>query len=288
MKKSIYRIFTLQAFILLFSVHDLSAQVSYTVADSLIYERYISDFSDYKDKPVNDLVVETAKYFLDKPYVASTLDEGDKEQLIVNLREFDCIIFVEHCIALSETLKSDDNSFRNYCGNLQNIRYRNGIIEDYSSRLHYVKDWIAENEKRGILKNVTKDIGGTWIDKDVNFMSTHISSYRQLAESEEMQNKIKKIESRLNKNGGYYVILKDKLRDVLNLVQNGDIVFFSTTINGLDFSHTGIIYNDGKRPLTFIHASSDAKKTVIERKSLEEYVDKSGKCNGVAILRLIE
>ena len=72
--------------------------------------------------------------YLGTPYVAHTLDLEGEERLIVNRQEVDCILFVEYTLA--EALGGSFNE------NLQRIRYRNGVIDGYTSRLHYTSDWI--------------------------------------------------------------------------------------------------------------------------------------------------
>ena len=263
----------------------LHAQIIYTKSDSLVYEKYIHNFSEYKDMPIGELIVETALFFKNSPYVASTLDKENEEKLTVNLREFDCTTLVETCIALSKAIKSGNTSFENYCNILKQIRYRNGVIEDYASRLHYVSDWIIENERYNVLKDITKDLGGKEMHKHINFMSTHPSLYKQLLGNAKITDKIKKSELQLNKRDRSYVIGKALVCTIIKTVKNGDIVAFSTSIPGLDFSHIGIVYIN-KEHVTFIHASSSAKKVIIERKSLAEYCTNSKKCNGIAVLRL--
>jgi len=250
-----------------------------------MFEKYISDFSQYRGMPINELVLKTSLFFIGKPYVASTLDMGDKEELTVNLRAFDCTTFVESCLALSLTLKSEGNLFANFCHNLQQIRYREGNVEDYSSRLHYVSDWMYEHEKDGLLRNVSKDLGGKIENKEINFMSLHIKSYRQLLNNSDLQKKIKKTEDQLNKRGGYYVISKEEISANENAMRNGDLVIFSTSISGLDFTHMGIITIDGEHP-SFVHASSSAGKVILEKRSLADYCKASKRCNGIVILRL--
>ena len=79
-------------------------------------------------------VVEMGKSFLGTPYVYFTLDSNhrsktrlkpmSKEVLVVNLKELDCVTFVENTIAISQTRLDKNNSFDNYKKKLQNIRYR--------------------------------------------------------------------------------------------------------------------------------------------------------------------
>lgn len=258
------------------------AEVTYTKQDSLIFEDYVKQFSSKRDLPIGELAVETAKYFLGKPYVAHTLEVNDKEQLVVNLREFDCTTFVESCMALVQVLKDDNPSFDRYCYRLHKIRYRGEEIEDYSSRLHYISDWAYEN--RDILINVSKKSKNYLETKQIDFISTHTDSYRQLKNNEELQNKIKKSETELNKRGGFYVIRKEDITDTGKSLKNGDIVAFATSLKGLDCSHIGLIYYE-KGILKFIHASSAAKKVIIERRSLRDYCFDSKRCTGVMIFR---
>ncbi len=265
--------------------HKAQAQTVYEDSDSLIFEKYIADFSKYGGLSDNELLLKTAKYFIGSPYVASTLDANNEEKLTVNLREFDCTTLVESSLALIKTIKSNNHSFSEFCDQLKNIRYRTGKIEDYSSRLHYTSDWIRENERKGLLTNISISLEGQLVNKPINFMTNHISAYKQLLNNKDLQEKIKKVEEQLNNKGGYYVISKEKLCKVNKSMKNGDIVAFSTSVQGLDFSHIGIIALEGNT-VTFVHASSTQKKVVLESKSLVEYCQSSKKCNGVTILRL--
>ena len=45
--------------------------------------------------------------------------------------------------------------------NLETIRYRNGVLDGYPSRLHYFTDWIRNNEQKGLVRDITSELGGT-------------------------------------------------------------------------------------------------------------------------------
>jgi len=259
--------------------------VVYNYTDSLIFEKYISQFTEQKDKPFDEILINTAKYFLGKPYVASTLERTENEAFIVNLRELDCTTFVENCIALAQTIQSGDYSFDNYCNILTGMRYRNGIVDGYTSRLHYTSDWIYENEKKGLLKNISENIGGKKVFHPVSFMSGHPQSYKHLKDNPENIKKIKEIEALINKRDNYRIIPINVLPENTKNIRSGDIVIFATSISGLDYSHIGIAYwQNGE--LHFIHASSLQKQVVIEKKTLVEYCQGSKNCAGVSILRI--
>lgn len=273
-------------FLFLACVLITNARVLYTKQDSIIYEEYISQLKIDTSLSISDLIVKTALFFREIPYVASTLDNNESEQLVINLRQFDCTTFVENCIALSRTIKTGDYSFQNFCNQLKSIRYRNGLLEDYTSRLHYVTDWIYDNTKKVILEDKTSSLGGAKISKKINFMSTHTNAYKPLLNNIGLQQKIIQIEQLINNRDRYYVLKKENINLADNKIDSGDIIAFATSIAGLDYTHIGIAYRY-KGKLTFIHASSRAMKVIIEPQSLFNYCLVSKKCTGLSIFRTI-
>lgn len=253
-----------------------------TQSDKGIFESYLNSVPTV-DKLCSDILMdETAKFFLGVPYVGKTL-EYEPERLIVNLREMDCMTFVENVLALAEVSASGTPSWQTYLEKLQQIRYRDGKIEDYTSRLHYTSDWIYENEKKGLIADITKEIGGVPLAMDVSFVSTHPESYMQLQSHPEyiavMAKKEKEINSRQ-----YYYIPKEEIDKREAQIRTGDIVCFVTSIKGLDISHVGIVHKEGDK-MTFIHASSGKKRVIINEESLQDYVLGIKKSKGIMVLR---
>lgn len=256
--------------------------VYYTDEDIQIYELFMKSWEKKRNYPVGDLMTGTAGFFLSCPYVASTL-EKEPEELVVNFREMDCMTLVETVTALVRTLQSGDASFDNYCHTLQNVRYRDGVINAYTDRLHYTTDWIFENERKGIVKDVTKEIGGKPLTMNLSFMSTHSDSYKQLKEHPEYIRKIAEKEQEINSRE-YYFIPEDEINVCSSGIKNGDIVCFVTSIKGLDISHVGII-SKTKDKLSFYHASSSQKKVVLNEEPLLDYVQSIKRNSGIMILR---
>lgn len=253
-----------------------------TQSDKGIFESYLNSVQTV-DKLCSDILMdETAKFFLGVPYVGKTL-EYEPERLIVNLREMDCMTFVENVLALAEASASGTPSWQTYLEKLQQIRYRDGKIENYTSRLHYTSDWIYENEKKGLIADITKEIGGVPLAMDVSFVSTHPESYMQLQSHPEyiavMAKKEKEINSRQ-----YYYIPKEEIDKREAQIRTGDIVCFVTSIKGLDISHVGIVHKEGDK-MTFIHASSGKKRVIINEESLQDYVLGIKKSKGIMVLR---
>ncbi|WP_321320069.1 N-acetylmuramoyl-L-alanine amidase-like domain-containing protein [Labilibaculum sp.] len=234
--------------------------------------------------PLDNRVVEVAKMFMQTAYVGGTLDGGEKEQLVVNFRELDCTTYLENVVALSKVLSNDSLTTDDFLKELENLRYRNGKLTDYSSRLHYFSDWIYENEKKGIVKNITSEIGGEKYNKTINFMSTHVDSYSVLKADSSLAEEIRKTENEINKRELFY-IPEAKIQQLEDKIHNGDLIAITTKIEGLDISHVGIAIHVNNR-LHLMHASSKAKKVVISDIPLAEMLMQSKYQSGIMVARL--
>jgi cell wall-associated NlpC family hydrolase len=253
-----------------------------TEEDKKIFEDYAKQISSSSCGSPEELIMETASFFLERPYVGATL-EKEPEGLVVNLREFDCSTFVETVYALSKTALKKNISFDVFCKNLQNFRYRNGIIEGYISRLHYTTDWIYENEKKGLVRDITSQLGGEPLPVTLSFMSRHPDSYRQLKGNTCLINKIASIEKNINARSHFY-IPKEQLEKCQDKIQEGDMICFVTSIEGLDISHVGIAKRVNGE-LRFIHASSSHKKVIVEPRSIQAYLLVITKNTGIIVVR---
>ena len=253
-------------------------------ADRAIFDEYITHIGKLESYQESELITETARFFLNKPYVASTL-EIEPEGLVVNLREFDCTTFVETVLALSRTvINYDQPLFDIFCRQLQNIRYRRGNVDSYTDRIHYFSDWIYENEIRGHVKDVTKETGGVPYQLKISYMSTHPDSYKQLKSNKEYVELIRKKESEISERDSYAIIPVAKISLCEEGMRNGDIVCFVTDIEGLDISHIGFVCHE-KGVVTFIHASSSARKVIVNPQSLLTYTEKNKRTTGIMIVR---
>jgi hypothetical protein len=221
------------------------------------------------------------------PYVAHTL-EGDNEMLTINIDQLDCTTFVETLYALARTTLQGRQSWRDYAANLESLRYRGGVMGDYSTRLHYISLWIIDNFSRGNLVEVTPDLPhATTMVKTINFMSAHADSYQSLKGDSAMVVKIKRMEDGLRNHQMPYLkkmwLNKDDVRQALHA---GDFVGLVTRIDGLDISHLGIIEKDENGEIYLLDASMSGGKVMIESEPLGRWL-KSGKNTlGIRVFRL--
>lgn len=230
---------------------------------------------------LNETMLNVAEQFLGKPYVAATL-EKTPEALVINLEEFDCFTLVEHVLALSLAKHNPEAGLDAYREYVQLLRYRDGVIDGYASRMHYFTDWALQAVENGILVNITEEVGEEQ-EKTINFMSSNRKLYPALATDDKALAEIMKTEKILNESPFYYVP-KAKFSAVEDRIEEGDIIAFTSVVKGLDVNHEGIaVRKDGK--LYLLHASLDEKKVIISKETLQQYLEKIKKHSGIMIFR---
>ena len=224
----------------------------------------------YKNSTLSrsELVASIALDMLETPYKGGLLEQTP-ERLVVTLSQTDCMVFVESCLALAITAQGENPSWELFCENLKQLRYRDGTIDGYVSRLHYTSDWFREAEESGVLEEITYKYG-TLYSQNFSFISSHPQYYTQLTDDPSLVEQVKTIERGLN-SYKYYQIYKSDIVSCEDNIKSGDIVTFTTNVDGLDVSHMGIAYRKASGELSFIHASSTLEKVVIAQESLQEY-----------------
>lgn len=252
-----------------------------TVINQLLADGYSSGIND-----ANALVEYYARRLLGTPYVAHTL-EGDQEVLTINIHELDCTTFVETLYALARTTLSRRYSWRDYAAHLENLRYRGGTMGDYSSRLHYISEWIVDNRLRGNMQDITPDLPHVdYLVKNIDFMTHHTDSYRQLKDDSVMVEKIKRFELRSHR---FPYVKRSWLNDkeLKAALRSGDFVGLVTKVEGLDISHMGVIIVDDKGDPYLLDASMTGGKVMLESKPLFKYLERSKSNIGIRVFRMM-
>jgi len=225
--------------------------------------------------------------YLDIPYVAHTLEANGPEELIINCDEVDCTTLVEYVLAESLSPKQADGDIleSDFAEKLQSIRYRDGKIDGYTSRLHYASDWINNGVRHGFLQDVTEAMSPDTEKLSLSYMSSHPQQYKQLANSPENVAKMKKIEQALSGRPVHYLPKAKLPAEGLSWIKDGDIIAITTNTPGLDIAHMGIAFHaDGK--LLLLHASSTEKKVVVSKVTLSQLLKDNSKWTGIRVLRI--
>ena len=241
---------------------------------------------NWSSLPFGEIIVNVGKEFVGVPYVGGTLDKDEIESCTIEMDKLDCVTFFELSLAIADAIiTEDDFDLNSLFDRIQYSRYKDGVIDGYESRLHYTSDWIIDNIEKGVINDITADLGGVPLKVNVFFMSKNSDKYPKLKGKKELIKKIKSIESEINSSEMFY-IPKDNISEIMDELESGDVVAFVTTIDGLDYGHVGLINKeDGIARL--MHASTTAKKVLID-KPLDEYIDGVSKFTGITILRPIE
>ena len=269
--------------ILLYFNFGIAQQITCSPKDQLAVEQKIMKIKGVLSPDFGNTLIAVGKTFLKTPYVAKTLEIGDTETLVINLQGLDCTTFVENVLAFSMLLKQKEYTFDAYVNNLEIIRYKDGALNGYASRLHYFSEWIANNAEKGLLKNITSAIGGEEITKEINFMSTHRNLYPFLADDTNY-NKIKASENYLN-NQPICVLAQDKIAENEHLIQSGDIIALATSINGLDVTHTGIATREKDGRIHLLHASTGSMEVEVSKLPLADYLKGIKSNTGIMVAR---
>jgi len=269
-------------FFALLCLGQLSAQITCSPEDSLLFHTKLQELKRLPHTSTNDDITQIGKTFLGTPYVEKTLEIGEKETLVVNLKGLDCTTFVENVLAFALLQKENKSDFNDFVKYLKTIRYRNGSLDGYSSRLHYFTDWIRNNNEKGIVKEITSELGGIEMEKPINFMGTHRDLYPFLADGANYE-KILEVEAALAKEP-LCILPQDAIEGVEDKLENGDIIALATSIKGLDVTHTGLAIRMPNGRIHLLHASISGEVT-ITKVPLVDYLKKIKSNIGIVVAR---
>ena len=264
-------------------VQGLSAQTTYQRVDST----KICKLLRQADKQATTLWI--ARQFLDKPYVAHTLEVNDREQLVVNTRQLDCTTLVETVTALTLCVKQEKRQWTDYLQALRILRYRQGVLNGYPSRLHYFTDWILDKQQMGLVEEIQRpNPPFTALQHiNVNFMSQHPEYYKALKANPSLVKEIRQQEKALTgKTFRYIPKLAVKNTQLMRqTVKDGDIIAITCKKKGLEIAHLGfaVCQKDG---LHLLNASQLHHKVVTEPMPLRQYLQKHSTHTGIRVIRI--
>jgi len=259
------------------------AGVTYQRTDSLKVCRVLRQ----ADKQASTLWI--ARHFLGVPYVASTLEVNDMEQLVVNTRELDCTTFVETVTALKLCIEQNKRTWEDYLSVLCSLRYRQGKLDGYPSRLHYFTDWIQDKVRMQLVNDIQQPNPpfSAVQTVSVSYMSAHPDAYKALKANPQLLPQIRQQEQALTGLKVRY-IPKTAVRNtqlLRNTIHDGDIIAITCNKKGLDIAHLGFAVWR-KNGLHLLNASSLHKKVVEEPMTLYQYLQKHPSFTGIRIVRI--
>ena len=264
-------------------VQGLAAQTTFLPADSIKICQLLSQTNSETS------TLWFARQFLNVPYVAHTLEVNDDERLVVNTRQLDCTTLVETVAALKLCAQQGKRGFTDYQQILRTLRYRQGRMAGYPSRLHYFTDWIRDKVEMQLVTDIQQPNPPFTAVQTVrvNYMSTHPTAYKALKANASLVPEIRAQEQSLTGMKVRY-IPKHQIRNnklLRSVVKDGDILAITCNKKGLDIAHLGFAVwrKDG---LHLLNASMIHKKVVEEPMTLYQYLQKHKTHTGIRVVRI--
>lgn len=286
MKRIIYLLLTL---LLAYNLSTAQTEVRFhnEKSDTTRLTTLLDRAAKMKFKSPEERVAFFGRQFIGTPYGAHTL-EGEQEILTVNLDSLDCTTFVETALAMAITAQERRWSWRDFIYNLRRIRYRQGSVDGYASRLHYICDWALDNTARGNFSEVTNRFPKVnYAVKTISFMSENADKYPALADSATLAN-IKNVEiGYRNHRYPFIKTIDTSEKNTKAEFRQGDIVAFTSNLKNLDVTHMGIIVVRDGAPYV-MHASLSAGKVLISETPLDKFLKRNRSFTGVRVFRLTE
>ena len=252
--------------------------------DSAIFQRTVGWAYEQRldTLAIGEIMSAVGQRFVGAPYVPGSLDPPGPERLIVNLRSFDCVTYVESMLAFGRVIRSGSREFADFVEELRRIRYRDGTGADYPERLHYFSDWIAANDRKGLVENITPALDAARDSSRIDFMSTHPELYRQLADSANRR-AIAGTEAELSRQPRAW-IPEARIAGISDSIRDGDIIAATSTMPGLDIAHTGLALRiDGR--LHLMHAPLVGSVVEISDVPLAERILRIDTQDGIMVAR---
>jgi hypothetical protein len=247
---------------------------------------------NWRELPIGERIAKFAKEFHHVPYKSFTLEVDDHiESPSVNLEGMDCWSFFEICLGLSRMIAIEKAEYQpeDLLAQIELTRYRGGkCTGNYLERIHYLAEWFFENDARGTIDHITRDLGGAQriTGRKIQEMTVLWKSYRYLRENPELRAPMKKWEDYVAAMPVYY-IPKSKVAGIESKLKSGDILGIATTANGGFCSHVGLAIRTDDGVMRIMHASSNYKKVVYD-KSVSAYLKQFKYHAGIIVGRPLE
>lgn len=252
--------------------------------------------------PVGEAAARVGELAIGTPYEPYTLEAYLRaggspmrtEPLTLNLDRFDCVSLVESCLAIARVARSgmptaDASSpalWNAFAREMERMRYRDAERKGYASRLHYFSEWLGDNERRGLVRDLGRELGGVADTRPLRFMTSNADAYPAL-ENPEAVEAIARIERTLDE-VPRWVVPTDRIAGVADRMQTGDILAFATSIEGLDVTHAAFAYRTDDGVLRVLHAPLSGGVVEITDSTVPQYVGAIRRATGILVARPLQ
>ena len=240
--------------------------------------------------PLGERVNKFALALRGTPYVNYTLELHDTiEAPSVNMAGMDCwtLFEIALCMGRLVALHPPPYSPQEMLRLVEMDRYRDGRCTGrFDSRLHHLEDWIRDNERRGLVKDITPSLGGKKLHRRMAYMGKKPHLYRQLRADPSLVPAFIRIENELSRRGITYVP-RSQVPRIESKLRNGDIICIVTNWHETYTSHVGLASRDSNGVLRFLHASKNHREVVLDDR-LSDYLNKFSTHAGIFVARPLD
>jgi hypothetical protein len=240
--------------------------------------------------PLGERVNKFALALRGTPYVNYTLELHDTmEAPSVNMNGMDCwtLFEIALCMARLVALHPPPYSPQEMLRLIEMDRYRNGRCTGrFDSRLHHLEDWIHDNERRGLVRDITPSLGGKKLYRRMAYMGKKPHLYRQLRADPSLVPAFVRLENELSRRGISY-IPRSQVPRIESKLRNGDIICIVTNWHETYTSHVGLASRDSNGVLRLLHASKNHREVVLDDR-LSDYLNKFSTHAGIYVARPLD
>jgi hypothetical protein len=246
---------------------------------------------NWKSLPIGERTAAVGQALVGTRYKHFTLEIDNRvESPSANFQGMDCWTFFEIALGFARMLNEPESNWTpdRLLHYIELDRYRGGECSgDYLSRLHYLEDWLYDNNRRGLVEDLTRDLGGQSVPHSAREMSAGWRHYRYLASNRSLLGPLARMEANVSSRP-LYEIPKSKVAGIEPKLRSGDVIgIISRDRGGLrSTAHVGLALRTGDGVLHFMHASSPSNYgRVIVDEELSKYLYRYRSDSGILVGR---
>ena len=241
--------------------------------------------------PIGERTAAVGQALVGTRYKHFTLEIDNRiEAPSANFQGMDCWTFFEIALGFARMLDEPEANWspERLLHYIELDRYRGGeCTGEYLSRLHYLEDWLYDNDRRGLVEDLTRDLGGRSVPHSAREMSVGWRHYRYLAANRSLLGPLARMEANVSSRP-LYEIPKSRVAGSESKLRSGDIIgVIGRDRSGLySTSHVGLALRTSDGVLHFMHASSPGNYGhVIVDAQLSKYLYRYHSDSGILVGR---
>ena len=246
---------------------------------------------NWKALPIGERTAAVGQALVGTRYKHFTLEIDNRiESPSANFQGMDCWTFFEIALSFARMLNEPESNWtpERLLHYIETDRYRGGeCTGDYLSRLHYLEDWLYDNNRRGLVEDLTRDLGGRSVPHSAREMSAGWRHYRYLVANRSLLGPLARMEANVSSRP-LYEIPKNKVAGIESKLRSGDIIGIISRDRGGLYStaHVGLALRTSDGVLHFMHASSPSNYgRVIVDSQLSKYLYRYRSDSGILVAR---